>query len=402
MADSATGSSSRDCTGCGRSSTQPSGERDRCPGRIVVVTHLLESLAEVGCPNLCPVVADGEHPRLGGERGEFRPGEPVGLGGSLLHVDAVVDVHLAGVDVEDLSAGVPAGLWHLDEAVEAAGAEDGAVEHVEAVGGGDDADLAAVLEPVHLGEQLHHGALDLGVTGGFRLGAFGRDGVDLVDKDDRGFVLPGEFEQVTNEFRPLADELVNEFGAGHLDEGGVGLVCNGPGEHRLAGSRRPVQQNPRRRVDTDRLEHLGATKRHLDGLTDLLDLLSDAADVAVGHLGAAVDLHHPCPDVGFVVERLDDRQGVVHSHTGVWLQTLAHLVCYLCQRLLVVSVLLYDDAVVGQLLDRRDEQRRLLELLVLVGQPLQLLLVLVVLGVRVQQFVPHVLVLPLEHLESLL
>jgi len=93
-------------------------------------------------------------------------------------VDVVGEVHVARVDLEDLDAALVVGLGDLDEAVEAAGSEDGAVEHVEAVGGGDDPDFTALVEAVHLGEELHHRPLDLGVAGGLGVGPLGGDGVD--------------------------------------------------------------------------------------------------------------------------------------------------------------------------------------------------------------------------------
>jgi hypothetical protein len=201
------------------------------------------------------------------------------------------------VNLEDALASLRVGLGHLDETVEPARPEDGAVEHVEAVGGGDDADLPPVVEPVHLREQLHHRALDLRVAGGLRLGTGRGNGVDLVDKDDSGLVLGGEFEQVTHQARALADELLDELGASHLDERGVCLVCDGLRQHRLAGAGRAVQQHAGGRVDTDRIELLGADERLFDGLADLADLLFESADVVVHRLGALFDLHRLCAGV---------------------------------------------------------------------------------------------------------
>ena len=149
-------------------------------------------------------------------------------------------------------------------------------------------------------------------------------------------------------------------------------------------------------------EHLGVLDGHLDGLADLLHLLVDATDVLVGNVGRLLDLHDPGADVRLVVELLDDREGVVHRDPVVGGERRPHLVGDLGQRLLVVAVLFDDDALAGEFLDGGDEQRRLFELLVLVGEPFEFLLVLVVLRVRVEKLVAHLLVLRFQHLQPLL
>jgi len=261
------------------------------------------------------------------------------------------------VDLEDPAATLDAGFGHLDEAVEPAGPEDRLVEHIEPVGCGHDPDVAAVVEAVHLREQLHHGPLDLRVAGGLRVRPLGGDGVDLVDEDDRGFALGREFEEVPDESGALADELPDQLGARHLDERGVGLVCDRLRQHRLPGSGRAVQQHPRRRVDADLREHLGVGERLLDRLPNLPDLVVDPADVGVRHRRRRVDLHGLRPGVGLVVEQLLDREGVVDRDPVAGVELVVEMRRDLGQHLLVVAVLFDHHAVVGQLLDRREIQR---------------------------------------------
>jgi len=195
------------------------------------------------------------------------------------------------VDLQDARATLGVRLRHLDEAVKAPRTQDRLVEHVEAVRGGHDPDLAAVVKAVHLGEQLHHRALNLGVARRLRVRPLGGDGVNLVDEDDSGLAFASELEQVTDESGALADELPDQFGAGHLDEGGVGLVGDRLRQHRLPSPRRAVQEDTARRIDADRLELLGVFERVLDGLADLADLVVDAADVVVGDVRGLGDLH---------------------------------------------------------------------------------------------------------------
>ena len=72
---------------------------------------------------------------------------------------------------------------------------------------------------------------------------------------------------------------------------------------------------------------------------------------------ASVDLHDPGAHVRLVVERFHDREGVVDGDAAVRFEFRAEFVGDLGQGLLVVAVLLDDDAVVGHLLDGGDEQR---------------------------------------------
>ena len=48
---------------------------------------------------------------------------------------------------------------------------------------------------------------------------------------------------LTHHSRSLADELLDEFGAGDADEGAVGVMSDGASEESLPGARRAVQQH---------------------------------------------------------------------------------------------------------------------------------------------------------------
>lgn len=65
---------------------------------------------------------------------------------------------------------------------------------------------------------------------------------DLVHEDDAGLTLPGRREQRPHQLLPLADELAGEARGRDVEEGGGGLRGHGPGQHRLAVTRGPEQQ----------------------------------------------------------------------------------------------------------------------------------------------------------------
>ena len=92
--------------------------------------------------------------RLAGQRGEIGADEAVGLAGELVEVDALGERHAAGVDAEDLAPAALVGHADHDLAVEAAGAAQRLVDRLGPVGGGDDDEILARLEPVEQGQQL--------------------------------------------------------------------------------------------------------------------------------------------------------------------------------------------------------------------------------------------------------
>ena len=95
-------------------------------------------------------------------------------------------------------------------AVEATGTQQGWVEDVGTVGGGQDDDAFAGLEAVHLGEHLVQRLLTLVVTAAESGAALAADRVDLVDEDDRPAHLAGLLEQVADAAGADADEHLHE------------------------------------------------------------------------------------------------------------------------------------------------------------------------------------------------
>ena len=109
---------------------------------------------------------------------------------------------------------VDVGVGHHHLAVEAARTQQGRVEHVGAVGGGDQDDALVGLEAVHLHQQLVQRLLALVVAAAQARAAMAADGVDLVDEDDAGGVLLGLLEHVAHAAGADADEHLHEVRAG--------------------------------------------------------------------------------------------------------------------------------------------------------------------------------------------
>ena len=158
-------------------------------------------------------------------------------------IDLEIDVrgqrHLADVHLEDALAADDVRVRHHDLPVEAAGPQQRRIEHVRAVGRGDQDDAFVRLEAVHLDEQLVQRLLALVVAAAEAGAAMTADRVDFVDEDDARRVLLRLLEHVAHAARADADEHLDEVGAGDREERHVRLAGDGAREQRLAGARRP-------------------------------------------------------------------------------------------------------------------------------------------------------------------
>ena len=191
------------------------------------------------------------------------------------------------------------GALDLDLHVEAAGAEDGRIDEVLAVGGADDDDVFEALDAVDLGQELgDDGGLDVGGDAG---AAGAEEGVHLVEEDDDGDVLGGLFlgldEDLANLALGLADVLVEELGALDVEEEALDLLAalfgdllgevvgDGLGDHGLAAAGRAVEEHALGRGELVLFVVVGVEVRQLDGVLDGLDLVAEAADVVVADVG---------------------------------------------------------------------------------------------------------------------
>ena len=130
------------------------------------------------------VLARREQRRLVHEVGEIGAGEPGGPRGDDLEVDVVADLHGLDVDAQDLLAAADVRLVDEHLPIEAAGTEQGRIEHLGAVGRAHDDDALAAVEAVHLREQLVERLLALLVAAHRRLDADLAERVELVDEHD--------------------------------------------------------------------------------------------------------------------------------------------------------------------------------------------------------------------------
>ena len=190
------------------------------------------------------VLAGGHQGGLVAHVGDVGAAESWGLSGQELDVHVFAQFERTQVHLENFNALGDLGKVHIDDAVEAAGAHQGAVQNVGAVGGGHHDDVLVGPKTVHFGEELVERVLALVVAAAERVAAAGpSDGVDLVDEDDARRLFFGLLEQVADPARAHAHKHFDKIGAAQREEGHLGFAGHGLGQQGFTGSRRAAQQH---------------------------------------------------------------------------------------------------------------------------------------------------------------
>src|SRR5262249_32303110 len=148
------------------------------------------------------------------------------------------------VDLKNADAPVEVGARNDDAAVETARALERRVEHVRAVGGGDEDDALVALEAVHLHQQLVEGLLALVVAASEARSTGPADGVDPGDEDEAGSVLLPLLEEVTAPAGADAHDHLHEARAADAEKGTARLARHRLRQERLARARGAHHQHP--------------------------------------------------------------------------------------------------------------------------------------------------------------
>src|SRR3990170_3245502 len=123
------------------------------------------------------------------------------------------------------------------------GAPQRGVEDVGAVGRRHKNDAFVGLESVHLDQKRVERLLAFVVAAAQAGAALAADRVDLVDEDDAGGVLLALLEQIPDARRADPHEHLDEVRAADGEERHVRLARHRAGQQRLAGARRPDEQD---------------------------------------------------------------------------------------------------------------------------------------------------------------
>mmetsp|Transcript_28442 Transcript_28442/g.80059 ORF Transcript_28442/g.80059 Transcript_28442/m.80059 type:complete len:454 (-) Transcript_28442:148-1509(-) len=225
--------------------------------------------------------ADALHGGFGTQGSDVGSDESVRLTGNGLWIDIFVELHVTGVDAEDLETAVLIRHSDVDFSVEASETTEGRIDGIWTIGGSDDDDAGTLLQPIHQGQHLTDDT-----TLHFSVGLFTLwcNGIDLVDEDDGRSVLLGLLECLAEVGLTLTGHLGHDLRSIDEEKEGARLVGNGPRNEGLSASRWPVQEHTTWRFDSQGFEQGRVTQRELDHFTNLGHLLSATADIVVPHV----------------------------------------------------------------------------------------------------------------------
>ena len=260
--------------------------RDLQRAALAPPAHFFARFLEIVLRDDGGVLAGGDEGGLVDEVGEFGAGEAGGGSGDGAEVGLRVEFDLAGVHAQDLLAAGGVGQVDGDLAVEATGAQQGGVEHVDAVGRGDDDDVFVGGEAVHLDEQGVERLLALVVPAADAVPAVAAHGVNFVDEDEAWGVLLGFGEHVAHAAGADADEHFNEVRARDGVEGDAGFARDGARQQGLARAGRADHQHALGDGAAEVAE-LARVAQEFDDFPDFFLGFGDAGDVFEGDFVAA-------------------------------------------------------------------------------------------------------------------
>ena len=201
--------------------------------------------------------------------GQVGAGEPGRAAGNLGSLDILGQGDLAHVHLENLFAAADIGQADDHLAVKTAGAQQGGVQHVRAVGGGDDDDAVIHLEAIHFHQQLVQCLFAFVVPAAQAGTPVASHRVDLVDENDTGGLLLGLLEHVPHPRGADTDEHLHEIRAGDGEKRHLGLTGDSLRQQRLAGTGLAHHQYAARYAPAQFLEAAGIAQE-LDQFLDVL------------------------------------------------------------------------------------------------------------------------------------
>jgi hypothetical protein len=182
--------------------------------------------------------ADGQYCRLVEEVFQIRSGKARCSAGNAVQIHIVAQRLAAGMDLQYGLSAAYIRQAHIHLPVEAAGAQQGVIQNIGAVGGRHNDYALVVAEAVHLNKELVQGLLALVVSAAQAGTSLAAHGVDLIDEDYRGLHFFRLLKKVAYAGRAHADIKLHKVGAGNGQKLYARLAGHSLGDKRLAGARR--------------------------------------------------------------------------------------------------------------------------------------------------------------------
>ncbi len=144
---------------------------------------------------------------------------------------------------QNFFAALHVGTRHHDAAVEAAGPQQGRIEHVRPVGCRDQDHALVRFEAVHFNQQRVQRLLALVMTAAEPGATVAADRVNFVDEDDARRILLALFKEIAHAACAHADEHLHEVRTRNREERHVRFTSNGSRQQRFPRPRRSDQQH---------------------------------------------------------------------------------------------------------------------------------------------------------------
>ena len=264
----------------------------------VILAHC--ALSVTGCYEGC-LVAD---------IGNVGTGKTGCLAGEEIKVEVVGLLYGAQMHLEDGTALVHVGKVHMYLAVKTSCTQQGLVQNVGTVGGGQNDDTTVGAETVHLGEQLVQRVLALVVATRADVAATGTShGIYLIDEDDARALLLSLAEEVADTAGTNANEHLHEIRTAHGEERHIGLAGHSLGKQGLTCSRRAYKQGALGYLATQ-FGVLGRILQEVHYLLHLLLCTLLTGNVLERHLGIVL-LYKACT----ALAHIEDSHGTASTIT---------------------------------------------------------------------------------------
>lgn len=202
----------------------------------------------------------------------------------LLKVNVVSQLHVLGVNPEDLKSTSWVGNSNVNLSIKSTESSKGGVDGVGSVGGSHDDNVGSGFKTIHKSKKLRDDSslnLSVGLSSGgdsvststhrqgrarkpTHLLSLGSDRVDLIDEDDGRTVLFGLLECLPEVALRLSSHLGHDLGSVDEEEEGTSLVGDGSSHECLSGTWRSEHEDTTGRLDTDRLKELRVSEGKLD------------------------------------------------------------------------------------------------------------------------------------------
>ena len=193
---------------------------------------------------------------------------------------------------KDLLTAADVGQRHHHLAVKASRTHQGRIEHIGPVRRRNHDDIGAGLKTVHFNEHLVERLLALVIAAAKACASLAAHGIDFVNEDDAGSALLGVLKHIAHTRRANAHEHLDKVRAGNGEEGHASLARDRLCEQRLAGARRPDQEDAARNVAAKPLE-LGRIPQKVDNFLHLFLGFITPGHIGKAHLVRAV-VEHSC------------------------------------------------------------------------------------------------------------